>query len=144
MPNLGIFGKSKGAITNATHPAPAKVPRRKPAGDFKVPSPADVVPDLAKLDRRTNEINASMKLDRAEIRVLEDEISRDDTKELHPAVAALVDGQPSVKSTKRARIRELRQSLAVSAAALEEIAKRRIALETEAGRAVTAACRPEA
>lgn len=140
---MPIFNKAK-SFTEASYPAPAKVAKRRAASDFKVPSPSDLVPDLAKLDRRSTEINAAIRLDRAEIKILEAEIASDDTTELHPAVAALIDGEVSPKGKKRARIKELRHSLAVSSAALDEIAKRRLGLDNEANRAVSAAVRPEA
>lgn len=141
---MPILNRGK-RITTATHPAPARVPPRKRASDFRVPSPTELLPEIARLDAKSVEISNTVTLDRREIKTLEAEIAADDSQELHPAVAALLDGQPSPKAKKRAKLKELRTSLAVSALALDEIAKRRIALlQAEAGRAVCKAVRPEA
>jgi len=141
---MAIMGRRAARATETTHPGPAKVPMRKRVSEFRVPSPAELLPDLEKLDRKTVEISEAIKADRAEIKLLEREIAVDDSPELHPAVAALLDGEPSPKAVKRKTIKDLRQKITVAEAAMVEIAKRRQAAATEAGKAVTAAVRPEA
>jgi hypothetical protein len=140
---MPILRKPK-PMTNATHPGPAKVPQRPRASEFKVPSPSELLPELAKLDAQTLSISESVRSDRAEIKLLEREIAVDDTPELHPEVAKLLDGEPSPKAAKRQAIKELRHQIAVAEAAMTEIAKRRTAAATGAGRAVCQAVRPEA
>ncbi|RLP22176.1 hypothetical protein [Mesorhizobium sp. YM1C-6-2] len=141
---MAIMGRRAARATEMTHPGPAKVPGRKPANDFVVPSPSGLVPELGKLDAAEIAISDAVRNDRAELKVLELELKADDSPELHPEVAALLGDETSPKATKRKEIRELRHKIAVAEAAVIEIQKRRVALATEAGRAVTAAVRPEA
>ena len=140
---MPILRKTK-PITNATHPGPARVPQRPRASAFVVPSPSDLIPDLAKLDAQSIEINQGIAADRAAVKILEREIAGDDTPELHSEIAKLLDGAPSAKAAKRAAIKTLRHKIAVASAALVEIGKRRQAAATGAGKAVCSAVRPEA
>jgi hypothetical protein len=141
---MTILGNRAKKITNATHPGPAKVPQRPRASEFKVPSPSELLPELAKIDAQTISISESVRADRAEIALLSREIAVDDTPELHPEVAKLLDGEPSPKAAKRQAIKELRHKIAVAEAAMTEISKRRQAAATGAGKAVCEAVRPEA
>ncbi|MER9032418.1 hypothetical protein [Mesorhizobium sp. M0674] len=126
----------------AAEPRPARsAPKARP--DYHVPSPAEVLPDLAHLVERENEISSSVRADRAEIKLLERELATDESPEIHPEVAKLLKDAPSSKAVTRKAIADARHRIAVSEAAFAEIQKRRLAMETKASVAVCAAVRPE-
>ncbi|MER9392211.1 MULTISPECIES: hypothetical protein [unclassified Mesorhizobium] len=116
----------------------------KPKADYRVPSAAEVLPDLGNLLERENTISGSIRADRAELKLLERELAADETPEIHPEVAALLGDDPvGSKAMTRKAIAGARHRLAVAETALGEIQKRRTALETKAGLAVCDAVRPE-
>ncbi|QKC97274.1 hypothetical protein [Mesorhizobium sp. NZP2298] len=121
---------------------PRVVPKVDPEA-YRVPSAAEVLPDLARLLERENEISAAVRADRAEQKLFERELAVDDSPEIHPEVAALLQDNPSPKATKRKAIADARHRIAVGETALAEIQKRRMALETKAGKAVCDAVGPE-
>ncbi|TIL64489.1 hypothetical protein [Mesorhizobium sp.] len=138
---MPIFNKVK--PRPATDPRPPRIAAKAKPDAYHVPSQAEALPELGSLLEKENEISASVRANRAELKLLERELAVDDTPEVHPDVAALLGDSPSSKASKRKAIADMRHRIAVGETALVEIQKRRHSLETKASLAVCDAVRPE-